>query len=191
MKHTSKWWLKKHPLNVAFNICVTLIVSHLLKGKVVLVTLQRKKNLTASPRKKNGIDIGNHVRTTETLQTLSSRYLKLRKEALQSDLKKNKLLLIFEWWEHRERCYLVRINFCAFFIWWGSSSNGKYRARCKRGCRGHKGNNISFIFSFWNTNFCSRLLAVLYPAIFWGCRFFDKRSEEKNRCATGESGAAL
>ena len=27
-----------------------------------------------------------------------------------------------------------------------------------------------------------------YPAIFWGCRLFDKRSEEKSRCAAGESG---
>ena len=30
--------------------------------------------------------------------------------------------------------------------------------------------------------------SVLYPAVFWGCRFFDKRSEEKNRCAAGWSG---
>ena len=32
---------------------------------------------------------------------------------------------------------------------------------------------------------------VPYPAIFGGCRFFDGRSEEKNRCAAGESAAAL
>ena len=33
--------------------------------------------------------------------------------------------------------------------------------------------------------------SVPYPAIFLGCRFFDERSEEKNRCAARESGAAL
>ena len=32
-----------------------------------------------------------------------------------------------------------------------------------------------------------QIKAVPYPVIFWGCRFFGKRSEEKNRCAAGES----
>ena len=35
------------------------------------------------------------------------------------------------------------------------------------------------------------IITVPYPAIFGGCRFFDDRSKEKNRCAAGESGAAL
>ena len=30
-----------------------------------------------------------------------------------------------------------------------------------------------------------------YPAIFWGCQFFDELREEKKCCAAGESGAAL
>ena len=68
----------------------------LIKRKSCACYIAKKEKPYSEPRKKNGIDIGNHVRTTETLQTLSSRYLKLRKEALQSDLKKNKLLLIFE-----------------------------------------------------------------------------------------------
>ena len=34
-------------------------------------------------------------------------------------------------------------------------------------------------------------LSVPYPAIFWRCQFFDERSEEKNHCTAGESGAAL
>ena len=33
--------------------------------------------------------------------------------------------------------------------------------------------------------------AVPYPAIFLGRWLFHKRSEEKNRCAAGESGEAL
>ena len=31
-------------------------------------------------------------------------------------------------------------------------------------------------------------MTASYSAIFWGCQFFGKRSEEKNRCAVGESG---
>ena len=34
-------------------------------------------------------------------------------------------------------------------------------------------------------------VSVPYPAICVGCQFFDKHSEEKNRCAAGESGAVL
>ena len=32
---------------------------------------------------------------------------------------------------------------------------------------------------------------VSYPATFCGCRFFNERSEEKNRFAAGESGDAV
>ena len=38
---------------------------------------------------------------------------------------------------------------------------------------------------------CFDKLSVLYAAILGGCWFFDGLSEEKNRCAAGESGAAL
>ena len=29
-------------------------------------------------------------------------------------------------------------------------------------------------------------MTVPYPAIFWGCCFFDERNKDKGRCAAGE-----
>ena len=34
----------------------------------------------------------------------------------------------------------------------------------------------------------AQVLALPYPEILWGCRLFDKCSEEKNCCAAEESG---
>ena len=39
---------------------------------------------------------------------------------------------------------------------------------------------------FWHTCY-TWASKVLYPAIFWGCCFFDEYSEEKNCYAAGES----
>ena len=47
-------------------------------------------------------------------------------------------------------------------------------------------------FFHLKSSFCSQdiqFFKVLYLAIFWGCWFFNKHSEEKNCCAAGESAA--
>ena len=47
-KHISKWWLKKYPLDKILKICMHQIVSHFFQNITGLISLQRKKNHTAT-----------------------------------------------------------------------------------------------------------------------------------------------
>ena len=42
-----------------------------------------------------------------------------------------------------------------------------------------------------NSTIILKSYSVPHPIFFWGCWFFDKCSQEKKRCASGESGDAV
>ena len=70
---------------------------------------------------------------------------------------------------------------------WGTTmvyTEGQYFVNCWQ-----LRTTCSFLLSkYWHKY---KQITVPYPAVFWGCWFFDECSKEKNHCTTGESGAVL